>query len=124
MTERKILFRAKAEEDKRWVYGDLIHDITGTPKYIAVVDLDSPTSMTKMIPIIPTTNSQYTEHTDVDGVVLYGGDIVQHPEAVGTTMVIDFYKGAWRYDKLFLLHEIPNVKKIGNIFDNPGLVRG
>lgn len=55
---------------------------------------------------------------DVNGKDIYSGDVIKqfgNPKP----MIVEFYKSAFRYDRIWLLHEIQSVEVIGNVFENP-----
>lgn len=130
---REILFRAKRidydkfPKEEWWIEGNaFVHDdgrtvdiSTGTEKF----------SINKRV--IPETLCQYTGLTDKNGKRIWENDIVRiensMDEGIGN---IEFYGGMWyvegkpsngMYD--ILEYDDADVEVIGNIFDNPELMK-
>ena len=122
---REILFRGKSIDSGAWVYGNLLQyaDTTqiwyGTDngKWNCLVD--------------PATVGQYTGRDDCNGVKLFEGDIVKwtvadeqfvgvigYADQVFGVSIVPTNKGG-----LFLC-VIPELTKIGNIWDDPELLEG
>lgn len=127
---REILFRGKRWENDEWIVGDLmqlqkeafIHYFKTGCRFSESVDL--------------VTVGQYTGMTDKNGVKIFEGDIVRqayHPE---NDYIIEWYDGRynfrkrikpkeWGYEALCCVQNaVKHLKIIGNIHDNPELLKG
>lgn len=120
---REILFRAKRFGDKKWVYGDLLKYQDGN----MIIHYYN-CGMRQAADVIPKTVCQYTGLTDKNGRKIFEGDILSH-DGVGNIKVQ--FKNSE-----FLVHGITHnmfstllssvyrgCEIIGNIFDNPELIR-
>ena len=125
---REILFRGK-NEYRGWIYGDLRNYEKSGAKAIFSHEL------LHRIEVIPETVGQFTGLTDKNGKKIFEGDIVKglflHSDSV--LSVVTFKDGAFGLEwnrgtvKTFsAFASICNVRyeKIGNIFDNPELLKG
>lgn len=124
---REILFRGKESNSGKWVYGYLWSKRTiGVASFVGNVD---------EVVVDPSTVGQYTGLTDKNGVKIFEGDVVQVPfwrsAQSGLVMkgVLEFQKAAfwitWEYQgygKDFAGY-IQDVEVIGNIHDNPELLK-
>ena len=124
---REILFRGKRKDNGEWVYGDFVNLKDGK----------------KLIPhiygygeVIPETVGQYTGLTDYKGNKIFEGDIVDvkydiqytgvSAERIGHFEVV-FDNGCFmKKNKKGLFHFISSdvCKKVGNIYDNPEILKG
>ena len=136
---REILFKGKRADNGEWVYGYYAHRPTAVcisesnPSCI-YVPACNPDDNSEFIEVLPETVGQYTGLTDKNGRKIFEGDIVEgnseyftytHPYGKvvydGGQYLISFDDvledieclGAWAND----------VEIIGNIYDNPELVR-
>ena len=120
---REILFRGKADDE--WVYGDL-----GRLKNAITI-----TKRNFIYPyiVMPETVGQFTGLTDKNGVKIFEGDIVTVPN------ISDDEYGIVKFDNdgaMFIVEfdtftvdfgnniDSNQCKIIGNIFDNPELLKG
>ncbi len=124
---RKILFRGKRTENNEWFYGDLIqgvdhHNETATsilPRVIAY------TEERVSYLVDPETVGQYTGINDMNGKMIFDGDILKFGEYIWTV--------EWKADRLgygyvekadrMLEFDGGNCEIIGNIHDNPELIK-
>lgn len=129
---REILFRGK-HSDNEWYYGSLIVGINGKA-YISSNGEAYPTE------VYTETVGQYTGLKDKNGVRVFEGDIINHyiknSEIVKTYIVewesrlskfVGRYKGDEYFGKKYAyaeLHEQLNYEVIGNVHDNPELLKG
>lgn len=142
---RTIKFRGKSINKGEWLFGDLIHDNIGG-SYIFPIEAEN---LYKENAVIPETIGQYTGLKDKNGVEIYEGDIVK-AEEIGGYCLKDV--GVVRYfeDGCYFGIETPNYSTklrftneeikindgyctirftmeyevIGNIHDNPELLKG
>lgn len=136
---RDYLFRGKTDAGK-WVYGSLIHvgDFCCILQGTDCMDYDYPYLDADLgvidgnaTPVIPETVGQFTGLIDKNGTRIFEGDIIKTIE--GTFPVVCRGGAVWLYDELLLSNDhldflgsyIPNaIETIGNIHDNPELLRG
>ena len=131
---REILFRGKRYDNGQWVYGYLIHNefCNSNIPYIGYLRLAD----TNADEVIPSTVGQYTGLIDKNGTKIFEGDIVKDEDSQlygkvvfataadgfdGMTgfMVDDICDGLQNYNGFWHFVEV-----IGNIHDNPELLKG
>lgn len=129
---REILFRGRGTKgDNKWIEGDLLHGYNGyvciTKKLLGVETWQ----------VDPKTVGQYTGLCDRDGKKIFEGDIVRYvegdiggsegtyigaicfePEKAGFAIKRDDYRA------FFVNSWLIDIEVIGNIYDNPELMRG
>lgn len=140
---REILFRGKRADNGEWVEGFAVRQPSAvqigesSPWYISVPPID-PDDNGGYYNVLPETVEQYTGLCDKDGKngkKIFEGDIIEFEDMLG---IINFNFGCycvktnkpdWRarnnpaIDIIF--NEYPNaIKIIGNIHDNPELLKG
>ena len=137
---REILFRGKRKDNDAWVYGDLVQWSDG----VQIFDYDGVGKVKNNV--IPETIGQYTGLTDKNGKKIFEGDIVKITDrnvCFETMAVIEFgnpnglYNWGWQLKPLEnkpfaieILHWVDMedsgafVEVIGNIHDNPELLKG
>ena len=133
---REILFRAKRIDNGNWVEGDLRQDRDLKTDYISGWDYYATEGGLEREPfeyeIEPETLCQYTGLKDKNGKRIWENDIVRiensMDEGIGN---IKFCGGMWYADgkpnnSLYDIVEYDeaDVEVIGNIFDNPELLKG
>ena len=139
---REILFRGKAPGGK-WVYGSLIH----TGKFCCILEseessrydypyLDSDLGIIDgpAIPVESSTIGQYTGLTDKYGKKICEGDILRSDDIHGEPLLVIFNEGCATFQVLFndgysegfleRYSDINHIEVIGNIHDNPELLKG
>ena len=140
---REILFRGKTDKGE-WVYGDLIQLHNGrrfiiNNKFGACID-DKGNFINTEAPfvydVIPETVGQYTGLTDKNGTKIFEGDLLRVTDDNGETNLCScgvgyvlFYDGVWYIcdevnDGLYDVNNIYYIEVIGNIHDNPELLKG
>lgn len=130
---REILFRGKTVDSGRWIFGDLSNygdSYTGitTTKGFSIIDSAE---------VTPETVGQYTGMTDKNGTKIFEGDIICR-EFHGDyyTGVVYFTDDFYGYSVTFIdgttpeimplseFHKTRYIEVIGNIHDNPELLKG
>lgn len=128
---RTIKFRAKRIDNGKWLYGDLMHDNIGG-SYIYPIETEN---LYKENAVIPDTVSQFTGLKDKKGKEIYEGDIIieqiKRSGQDGERLVICFEDFEWEgknsngsTTSLSLLTTYHIFEVIGNIHDNPELLKG
>ena len=129
---REILFRGKRRDNGEWVEGDICHH-DGIVSYIGQSPMDG--SMV-CYELDPSTVDQYTGLTDKNGKRIFEGDIIGtrydflYPDHV-TVEVVKWFRNGWATqegdympDSLTEDGILPYSEIIGNIHDNPELLKG
>lgn len=132
---REILFKAKQEDNGKWVEGNYVkkYDLLGKRHLILYVDNYA---RWKCVGIDPKTLCQFTGLCDKNGKKIWENDICdrkeKYPEVVKMTdgdWTLDYSYAIGRdygngYCNLgFYVNERKCVEVIGNIFDNPELLQ-
>ena len=134
---REILFRGKRMDDGEWVEGYLVKAV-GVECMILPVTTEhcGGAEFSEGYHCDPTTVGQYTGLTDKNGERIFEGDIVKTSDIThegviqipGESFEIAMRKGCWvmvageDWDLLETNHEC--IEVIGNIHDNPELLKG
>ena len=135
---REILFRGKRKDTGEWIYGHL-HKMdgygTGYTEYgIQVQDIS--TSRPWSVLVDPATVGQWTGLTDKNGEKIFEGDIVRARDDVFGSPFCNGIVGKVVYEEAAFFIETQNVidsqylynecavyEVIGNIYDNPELMK-
>lgn len=137
--EREIKFRGKDFETGQWIEGSL----TIYPKYyptITLVEDAEPIPKKTTCVVLPETVGQFTGLCDKNGKEIYEGDIVKTKEygidipngvfcynvAGCDNFSVDYIDGGFRLlnnQRYFLLCKGNHLEVIGNIYDNPELMK-
>lgn len=138
---REILFRGKNVDNGAWVYGSFIPDML---EVFCITDIDGfikPFSLNKEelteVRVERSTVGQFTGLTDKNGTKIFEGDIVRHiqeyeiSDKVESIAVIKWNEAytCWSIEytngriTAFLGMEYHRIEVIGNINDNPNLLK-
>ncbi len=130
--EREILFRGKRADNGEWVYGSSLKEKACDGVQHIIVTENGEYHL-----INPKTRGQYTGLTDRNGVRIFEGDIIDYKNPDG----IDKYIVTWdnEYSRFaaaaiwfgetkiigdFVFYSQSKCTVIGNIHDNPELMKG
>lgn len=121
---REILFRGRRKDNGEWVEGDLHKNIDFSKAHIHPSG-----ERVRSYDVIPETVGQYTGLTDKNGRKIFEGDIVTMPAYAGGRHKSDVYfkNGKFAVDgSNYHFKDIApkRMEVIGNIHDNPELLKG
>ena len=129
---RVIKFRGKTVKTEQWIFGDLDTQSTPSPRIMFNNSVDN---CIYGIEVISETVGQFTDIKDGKGTEIYKDDIIEvtlrhNKETVSTYIaVVDQKEGAFGFKNkqgfcpfYGQIHE--NYRVIGNIHDNPELMKG
>lgn len=133
---REILFRGKSIGTGEWLYGYLFNYGLTAPSNVPCISVCVPKSWKEaynLYAVSPGTIGQYTGLKDKDGNKIFEGDIV----IIGNNLkaVVIWFNGSFRFkdelsSKATYFYDIGvimrdyDVQVIGNIYDNPELIKG
>ena len=124
----EVLFRGKEVDDGKWIEGfysaEEYNPYSGEVEHIPRIQI---IGKCVSLGVIPETVGQYTGLTDKNGVRIFEGDIVDYISSdvignpkTGTIIVEDMTD----YDTMIYLNHSDELQIIGNIHDNPELLKG
>lgn len=126
---REILFRGKRVDNGEWVEGGILVD----GDYFAICVYSDYHGWHEFVEVIPETVGQYTGITDINGKKIFEGDIVDEYTALGKlgaerrlVQWSDLF-GGWHLSESSSMYGggiCARYKVIGNIHDNPELLKG
>ena len=122
---REVIFRGKRTDNGEWIEGSLLGiDWCDKPSTYSIAP-NTPVSF--FYSVIPETVGQFTGLTDKNGRKIFEGDIVDYISSdvignpkTGTIIVEDMTD----YDTMIYLNHSDELQIIGNIHDNPELLKG
>lgn len=129
---RTIKFRGKDIETSEWVYGDLIQRIGYMPSIMFPYESNGKIKFAETA-VKRETIGQYTGLQDNNGVEIYEGDILAKENERDKYVIVwnEYYsqfQGMWRKNPLTAVNIYSMIslgyKVIGNIHDNPELLKG
>lgn len=126
--DRIIKFRAKRLEDGRWVYGSLLQDDYGTYQFVDFIDHHE-----TWHDIDPDTIGQFTGLYDCDGTEIYEGDIIAirvcpcevvYNKEIASFCIRFYFEVSPGIRPLGEWLKEETCRVVGNIHDNPDLLKG
>ena len=138
---RDILFRGRQTDKEKWIYGVPVKGASADESEILIIESvfecdEYARRGCEFTPVIPSTVGQYTGLTDKNGKKIFEGDIVYCKSRLdNANMVVIFECGQFRmvlsenyhnYQTNSGFYDINCFDKevIGNIHDNPELLKG
>ena len=129
--KREIKFRGKEFETRQWIEGSLTTYPKHYPNIILVEDAEPIPRETTYV-VLPETVCQFSEITDKNGNSIFEHDLILIHESESSyqfTVEVLFHKGVFCYRNKAcgftpLWYVSDRCEVIGNVFDNPELLKG
>lgn len=129
--KREIKFRGKEFETGQWIEGSLTTYPKHYPNIILVEDAE-PIPREKTYVVFPETVCQFSEITDKNGNSIFEHDLILIHDSESSyqfTVEVLFHKGMFCYKNKAcgftpLWYVSDRCEVIGNVFDNPELLKG
>lgn len=116
---RDIEFRAKRQDNKKWVYGDLVHN---TLTMSICTPSPAQAGARRFYKINPKTIGQYIGLNDNCEQKVFEGDIMQDPFDLDEVFVVDFIDGEFvlinDVNVIVDIEQVHFLSVVGNIHDN------
>ena len=125
---REIKFRGKRLTDGKWIYGDFFRN-RGLAFIASDGIVENPLASWHDYNVAPDTVGQFTGLHDCDGNEIYEGDIVRN-ESAGFCGVVQYRDATFiiflgeMNGALLICLQTGSLEIIGNIHDNPELLKG
>ena len=118
---RTIKFRG-SDSNGKWHYGDLVHSAQG--EFVRIHDYGTNGFYKWFSDVVPESIGQFTGLHDKNGKEIYEGDIIRHKDMVKPYHVIYDGHQFTPNDGFRSLSYPKHWEVIGNIHDNPELMKG
>lgn len=128
---REILFRGKRKDNGEWVCGDLTQEgyfeDCSIEYFVHYTDQDGLQRDYYKYDVVPETVGQYTGLTDRNGKKIFEGDIIRGFMDYGPAGLLERIVSVGWHDKYgyqWNYFDVDTIEVIGNIHDNPELLKG
>lgn len=129
----RYLFRGKEKDSGKWIYGDLRHISDGHGGYIlCIVDnTNGRNNDVTGVEVVPETVGMFTGLTDKNGTKIFEGDIVSLRKC--NELIYKVVYDNFRFELhnkndiacyVLSIYKSKDLEIIGNIHDNPELLKG
>ena len=130
---REILFRGKREENGKWAEGYYLtvkNNYMGVEKSVIITPenavINGNGDLGGMWIVIPETVGQYIGGVDKNGKMVFEGDIVKFKGEFYVVKYIEKYNrfAGVKPKTIFAVFNFSNAEIVGNIYDNPEMMKG